>query len=136
VVFSDYLEAREWYNAKHAAGLAPVMVTGTSVTAAVNFTECFPNSAPEAVLCRDLIAEEDKARRCKLQADFERAGNRRRVLEELEVARQDVGSDSEHSSDESDVSRSTASLTSELNARVSHGDEWRYYRADGGHGKA
>ncbi|KAJ7817571.1 hypothetical protein B0H13DRAFT_2379554 [Mycena leptocephala] len=135
VIFSDYLEARSWYNLKQAGGLAPIMVTGTSITNAVNFTECLPEIGPEALMCRDLIAEEDRARRQKVKADFERAARRRTVLEDLEGARQDAGSESAHSSDESDVSRSTASLVSELQARVEYGEEWRYYRSDGGHGK-
>jgi hypothetical protein len=132
VVFSNYAEARGWYITKQNAGLCPVMVTGASLTAAVNCAECFPDLDPNAAVRRDLVEEENKARRQKVSADLKRAKHRRGVLETLQGRREDVGSESEHDSDTSDVSRSTASLESELNARLSYGDEWRYYR---GHGK-
>ncbi|KAJ7810838.1 hypothetical protein B0H14DRAFT_2607005 [Mycena olivaceomarginata] len=49
--------------------------------------------------------------------------------------RDDAGPESEHESDKSDVSRTTASLESEVNARLSYGDKWCYYQSDGGHGQ-
>jgi hypothetical protein len=121
LVFSDYAEAHAWYNEKHTAGFAPVMVTSTSLTSAVNFTECFPDSSPEGRARRDFIEEENKAWHQKVKADLECATYRRGMLENLEGVREDAGNESDHSSDESDVSRSTASLESELEARVVRG---------------
>jgi hypothetical protein len=135
VIFSDYLEARAWYNTKHNTGLSPVMVTGTSLTAAVNFAECFPELDPNAVVRCNFVNEENKARRHKVRQDLMRAAHRRGVLETLGDLRDDAGPESEHESDKSDVSRTTASLESEVNARLSYGDEWRYYQSDGGHGQ-
>ncbi|KAJ7487173.1 hypothetical protein B0H11DRAFT_2230481 [Mycena galericulata] len=133
-VFSSFSEARDWYHAKHAAGLVPALLTADSLTVGVNLLEEFLDVDPKMTERASLIEEEARARRRKVKADIERAKHRREVLEKLEEVRE--SSESAHSSDESDVSRSTASLESELGARMSHGDEWRYYRTDGGHGQA
>ncbi|KAJ7803724.1 hypothetical protein B0H14DRAFT_3487085 [Mycena olivaceomarginata] len=135
VIFSDYREAQAWYNAEQAAGFAPVMVTGASLMAAVNFTDCFPDVDPDTVR-QDFVAEENRARRCRVAADIQRTAYHRGVLESLQDLREDAGAESDHDSDESDVLRSTLSLESELNARLSYGEEWRYYRSNGGDGKA
>ncbi|KAJ7429596.1 hypothetical protein B0H11DRAFT_2265219 [Mycena galericulata] len=131
-VFSSFSEARDWYHAKHAAGLVPALLTADSLTAGVNLLEEFLDVDPRMGERASLVEEEARARRKKVKADMERAKHRREVLEMLQDARD---SSEPHSSDESDVSRSTASLESELDARIAHGDEWRYYRTDGGHGK-
>jgi hypothetical protein len=112
------------------------MVTGASLTAAVNFTECFPDVDPDAAVRQDFEAEETRARRRKVAADIQCTAYRRGVLESLLGLREDAGAEADHNSDESDVSRSTLSLESELNARLSYGEEWRYYRGSGGDGKA
>jgi hypothetical protein len=134
VIFSDYTEARAWYNTKLNTGLSPVMVTGASLTAAVNFAECFPELDPDAVVRRNFIEEENRARHRKVREDLRRAAHRRGVLDSLQGLRDDAGSE-EHESKESDMSHSMVSLESELNARYSYGDEWRHYRSDGEHGK-
>ncbi|KAJ7814396.1 hypothetical protein B0H14DRAFT_3747653 [Mycena olivaceomarginata] len=135
VIFFDYLEAQAWYNTMHNTGLSPVMVTGTSLTAAVNFAECFPELDPNAVVRRDFIDEENKACRHKVRQDLMRAAHQRGMLETLGALRDNAGPESEHELDKLDVSRTTASLESEVNARLSYGDKWRYYRSDGGHGQ-
>ncbi|KAJ7020585.1 hypothetical protein C8F04DRAFT_1274890 [Mycena alexandri] len=137
VVFSDYAAARAWYNEKQAAGLDPTMVTGHSLTTAVNFTERFPpeQQSAEGRRRRDYVDEENRARRKKVALSLQRAQERQTILENLAAARQGCEDESDHPSDESDLSRSTSSLASELEARWSYGDEWRYYRSDGEHGK-
>ncbi|KAJ7174320.1 hypothetical protein C8R46DRAFT_1214531 [Mycena filopes] len=137
VVFSDYDAARSWYLQKQAAGFEPTMVTGHSLTTAVNFTERFPQQeGGEAQHRRNLVEEENRARRERVQVSLQRARERGNILESLGTACEECVDESDHFSDESDLSRSTASLASELEARWSYGGEWRYYRADGGHGKA
>jgi hypothetical protein len=101
----------------------------------VNFAEFLPDDHPETRLRRDFVAEENRAQCRKVEADLKCAAHRRQILETLQDVRADEGSESEHESDKMDMSRSTASLESELNARLSYGEEWRYYRSDGGHGQ-
>ncbi|KAJ7036482.1 hypothetical protein C8F04DRAFT_1258047 [Mycena alexandri] len=136
VVFSDLGEARAWYHAKHDAGLMPTMVTSHSLTTAVNFAERFPEAATdEGQRRRAFVEEENRARRRKVDLAHRRAKERREIMEKLEAVREDCGESSGDSADESDVSRSTSSLASELEGRYSYGNEWRYYRSGGEHGK-
>ncbi|KAJ7030307.1 hypothetical protein C8F04DRAFT_1264073 [Mycena alexandri] len=137
-VFSDYAEARAWYNEKQFGGFEPTMFTGHSLTTAVNFTERFADAAAtaEGQRRRNFVEEENRARRTKVTLSLWRARERGEILENLATAREDCGESSGHLSDESDLSRSTSSLASELEARWSYGDEWRYYRTNGEHGKS
>ncbi|KAJ7156374.1 hypothetical protein C8R46DRAFT_1040910 [Mycena filopes] len=84
---------------------------------------------------RDLVEEENRARRTKVHLSLRRAKERHDILENLAIAREDGGEESDHSSDACDISRSTSSLASEVAAREAYGHEWRYYRTNGEHGK-
>ncbi|KAJ7481075.1 hypothetical protein B0H11DRAFT_2232988 [Mycena galericulata] len=77
-VFSSFSEARDWYHAKHAAGLAPALVTADSLTAGVNLLEDFLGVDEQMHERTSLVQEEAKARRRKVKADMERAKHRLR----------------------------------------------------------
>jgi hypothetical protein len=131
-VFSDAGDARDKFHRLQLRGQKVEVATGNGFTRALAFAEGSPppSSSAEGERRRRWTQEEKRARAGRLAAaqqeaalEAEWVARRNEILDDLQYYRE---GETDHSSDESDCSRATDDLETELDLRVAHGGEWRH----------
>ncbi|KAJ7437717.1 hypothetical protein FB451DRAFT_1416701 [Mycena latifolia] len=130
-VYADLEDVRRKFHALQRGGHSVQLATRIGFTDAVNFAE---HRAPGHFVDGDQhirwAEEEQQARAHLLREEREHAKYREELIGHLEVYRE---GESEHESDDSDASRATQDLETELKLRGAHGDDWREHRVRRGY---
>ncbi|KAJ6461986.1 hypothetical protein C8R47DRAFT_1225619 [Mycena vitilis] len=118
--FTDASEARARFLELQNAGLSPACISAPSVARCLAWM-AGTNLSAEGRVWEE---EENRARRRRVAMQHQRGNVRQTVLYALATVRRDGGDDS---GDESDTSRTTDDLASELRAREAFGASWRAF---------